>query len=47
MLTDWATDKTACPTSPPPRSEDVGEELGTSERRKANYGLSPWGLRVP
>jgi hypothetical protein len=37
MLREWPTDKTACPTSPPPLSEDLGEELGARERRKVNY----------
>jgi hypothetical protein len=44
MLRDWPADKTVCPTSPPPLSEDLGEELGARERRKVNYALSPWGL---
>jgi hypothetical protein len=42
MLRDWPADKTACPKSPPPVSEDVDEHLGEPERRKVQ--LRPLSL---
>jgi hypothetical protein len=43
MLRDWPIDKTACPKSPPPVSEDVDEHLGNPSDERSNYALYPGG----